>query len=118
MGIIGAAANLGQTFDIISPGINIKKYPCCYYTHAPVDALLYLINEHNISPQDIQHIRCGISQIAAQVLKHPYPANGVEGKFSVPYCLTLALLNNVVKIEDFQDDKVCDATINQYIFTE
>ncbi len=108
-------ANLGRTFDIISPGINIKKYPCCYYTHSSMDALLYLLNEHNLSPKDIQHIRCGLSKIATQVLKHPYPANGMEAKFSLPYCLALILLNNEAKIEDFEDEKVCDTTINQYM---
>jgi len=108
-------ADLGYSFDIISPGINIKKYPCCYYTHAPVDALLHLVSEYNLAPRDIQHIRCGLAKIATQVLEHPNPANGTEGKFSLPYCLTLALLNRDVKIEDFQDEKVCDGTINQYM---
>ena len=98
--------DLGHSFDIITPGINIKKYPCCYFTQSSIDALLFLMDKHRFSPADIRSIRCGLSEIALQVLKHPHPNNGLEAKFSVQYCVALALLNGAVNIEDFEDENV------------
>jgi 2-methylcitrate dehydratase PrpD len=107
--------DLGHTFDIITPGINIKKYPCCYYTHASIDALLFLMGKHQLSPADIRSIRCGLAQIAVQVLNHPHPNNGLEAKFSFQYCVALAVLNGAVRIEDFEDEKVQAETILQFM---
>jgi 2-methylcitrate dehydratase PrpD len=108
-------ADLGRTFDILSPGINIKKYPCCYYTQASIDALLFLMGERKFSPADVRSIRCGLARIAVQVLKHPQPNNGLEAKFSFQYCVALALLNGAVRIEDFEDENVHAETILQFM---
>jgi len=99
-------ADLGQRFDLVSPGINIKKYPCCYYTQTAIDALLHLLDEHGLESNEIEKIRCGLSKIAIQVLEYSEPTNGAEGKFCFPYCLAVALVKRGVQIEDFTDEKI------------
>jgi 2-methylcitrate dehydratase PrpD len=101
-------AGLGRRYDIITPGINIKKYPCCFYTHAAIDALLFIMEKHGLAPQDIETIRCSISSIAYDVLQYGDPTNGTEAKLSMPYCLARALLHKRVSIDDFDDDIVRD----------
>jgi 2-methylcitrate dehydratase PrpD len=108
-------AGLGKDFDIVTPGINIKKYPCCYYTHAAIDVLLFLTDTYGLSPDDIRHIRCGISSIAVDVLKFDRPGNATEARFSMHYCMARALLNHRVLIEDFQDEKVCDEKVRKWM---
>jgi 2-methylcitrate dehydratase PrpD len=106
---------LGKDFDIVTPGINIKKYPCCYYTHAAIDALLFLVEKYRLSLDDVRQIRCGISSIAFDVLKYDQPTNGTEAKFSMPYCMARALLNHQVRIEDFQDEKVFAENVRKWM---
>ncbi|MHC4707901.1 MAG: MmgE/PrpD family protein [Planctomycetota bacterium] len=108
-------AGLGKDFDIETPGMNIKKYPCCYYTHAAIDALLFLVDKHRLSPEDVRQIRCGISTIASDVLKYDTPDNGIEARFSMQYCMARALLGRRVRIEDFQDEKIRDEKVRKWM---
>ncbi len=95
--------DLGESFDIIAPGINIKKYPSCYYTHAAVENTLDLLNAHGIAIEEIEHICCGVSDNAFRVLSHTLPEKGLEGKFSLPYCIAVGIIKKALNIEDFED---------------
>jgi len=106
---------LGRDFDIVKPGMNIKKYPCCYYTHAAIDALIFMIEKYRLSLDDVRKIQCGISSIAFDVLKYDTPANGIEAKFSMPYCMARALLDHQVIIEDFGDERVNNADVRKWM---
>jgi 2-methylcitrate dehydratase PrpD len=106
-------ADLGTSYDIVSPGINIKKYPCCYNTHSAIDGLLKLVEKNGLSPQDIKNIRCGVNELSPGILIHPDPKTGLEAKFSLPYCLAVALVKGNVRIADFEDAKVRDDTIRE-----
>jgi 2-methylcitrate dehydratase PrpD len=108
-------ADLGTSYDIVSPGINIKKYPCCYNTHASIDGLLQLVEKNDLLPQDIKKIRCGVNELSPGILIHPDPKTGLEAKFSLPYCLSVALSKGNVKIEDFADAKIRDDSIREHM---
>src|SRR3954471_13777903 len=49
-------ADWGRPYDIVSPGIGIKKHPCCGSTHSAVDAMLALRTEHSIVPDKVARI--------------------------------------------------------------
>jgi 2-methylcitrate dehydratase PrpD len=108
-------AGLGKDFDIVTPGINIKKYPCCFYTHAAIDALLFLVDTYRLAAEDIRQIRCGISSLASDVLKYDQPVDGTEAKFSLTYCVARALLSHQVRIDDFLDENVRDKKIRPWM---
>ncbi len=38
----------GTPFHIVSPGVAVKKYPCCMLTHRALDAVFELIEKYNI----------------------------------------------------------------------
>ena len=109
------AEGLGTSFDIVSPGINIKKYPCCYQTHAAIDAVLHLVKENGLTPEDVKTIRCGVHEVTPTTLIHPDPVTGLEAKFSLPYCLAVALVTGYVRMKDFQDDSVLRPDIRKHM---
>ncbi|HSQ05766.1 MAG TPA: MmgE/PrpD family protein, partial [Burkholderiales bacterium] len=41
-------AAFGQPWQIVKPGIYVKRWPCCYCNHRPVGGMLQLIKEHQI----------------------------------------------------------------------
>jgi 2-methylcitrate dehydratase PrpD len=49
------------------------------------------------------------------MLIYPDPQTGLEGKFSLEFCLALALTDRVVKLEGFTDSKVKDPQIQNLI---
>jgi 2-methylcitrate dehydratase PrpD len=96
---------LGKEWDFDTPGINIKQYPSCYYTHAAVDLLLELMDSHKIDHAEIESIYCGVSPIAGEVLVNQMPENSLSAKYSIPYCLAVASRFGSLAIYHFTDDR-------------
>ena len=49
----------GKPFDIVSPGIGIKQYPCCGSTHPAIDAMLDLVRSTISKPTRSSASRAG-----------------------------------------------------------
>ncbi len=96
---------LGSEWDFASPGINIKRYPSCYYTHSAVDLLLELMDKKAFDHQDIESIYCAISPIAGEVLSDSVPENGLSAKYHLPYCLAVAAYFGGLDISHFVDNR-------------
>ncbi len=94
--------NWGAPLDIIEPGAAYKLYPCCYSTHAAVEAALNLVREHGpFKADEIERVN---SYTHAQRLPHtdrPQPKTALEAKFSVQYCVARAVLDGHVLMQDF-----------------
>lgn len=100
---------LGTSFSIISPGMEIKPYPSCRFTHRAIDAMLWLVKNYGISAADVDKIECTTGELAYQTLVYSHPTTGLEGKFSMQYCLAAALLDGKVSLEQFTDEKIARA---------
>ncbi|MDD5483364.1 MAG: MmgE/PrpD family protein [Kiritimatiellae bacterium] len=46
--------HLGEKWHILDAAF--KTYPCCKYTHAPLEAFAELADEHRLCPEDVQRI--------------------------------------------------------------
>jgi len=102
---------LGEPFEIYSPGIDIKPYPCCSRALTGIDAILSLIEEHDIKPDKVDRIECGVSYTTPLSLIHPNPKTGLEGQFSMGFCVCVALVDRKVGLEQFRDEKVNDPRV-------
>jgi 2-methylcitrate dehydratase PrpD len=91
-------------FDIVAPGIAIKQYPCCGSTHPAIDAMLWLVERHGLTPDRIERV---ISRTHQRRLRHtnrPQLRSALDAKFSVQYCLARALLDRRVVLSQFEGD--------------
>jgi 2-methylcitrate dehydratase PrpD len=107
--------NLGKPFDIIHPGIRFKKYPCCGSTHPSLAALSHLLEETPFRPEEVEKVECQIHPERIHVLVHPNPQSGLEGKFSLEYCLAVMLFNGRVSMADFSDERVADPKTKSFL---
>ncbi len=107
--------DLGDPLSIISSGVVVKLYPSGALIHPAVDAVLGLMRENHILPEKIAGIRCGTNADLFKILIHPRPKNGLEGKFSIPYCLARACLDGKLGIEDFEDEKVLEPRVQSFL---
>lgn len=105
--------NLGNPFRIISPGLSVKPYPSCRGTHSSIDAMINLVKENSISPEEVETIECRISPLSDGILVYSNPQTGNEGKFSLEFCTAVAFLEKKVNWDHFTDEKVKDPNIRK-----
>ncbi len=102
----GIINELGNPFKIQFPGIYIKQYPSCAGTHSAIDGILNLVGKYKINPDDIKDITCLVHPLNVSMLSYANPKTSFEGKFSMHFCLAIALLDKEVGLEQFTDEKV------------
>lgn len=106
-GGVDAAAippRLGNPYDLVAPGLNVKRYPCCYNTHRAADATLALAAQ--VGASDVQAVRVTVPVGGMLPLIHPRPQTGLEGKFSMEYVVAAGLLDRALGLRTFSDEAV------------
>jgi 2-methylcitrate dehydratase PrpD len=97
---------LGNPYELLATGVAIKQYPCCAFTHRALDGILALVQQHQLSAADVVAVECLVGRPTIEVLIHSRPQTGLEGKFSMQYCLAAALLDKRIGLLSFSDEKV------------
>lgn len=97
---------LGRPFDIEKPGIILKKYPSCAFSHPAVDAALIISQDPAYESSDVERVEGLIHTLADQILIHRRPQTGLEAKFSLEGCVSLALLDGRLNTSSFSDERV------------
>jgi 2-methylcitrate dehydratase PrpD len=97
---------LGVPWEIVSPGIGVKLYPCCYFTHLAIDASLHIRPDIAQHIREIESVRVSVSPGTMMVLRKEPPQTGLEGKFSMEYCVATALADGEVTLDSFADEAV------------
>jgi 2-methylcitrate dehydratase PrpD len=105
------AGRLGNPYFMIEPGISIKPYPSGSLSHPAQDVILDLAKRHDLRPDDIDSIVVGTNSNVPNALIYPMPKTALEGKFSIPFCMAIAIIDRKAGIAQFTDRKVRDAKI-------
>ncbi len=104
----------GEPLEILTDyGLALKPFPACGATHTGIEAALLLHQEIGAAP--IRSVRAGVAEMAFEPLIHVMPNAGLEGKFSLHYCIAAALIDGVVNLATFTDQKVADPKIRALI---
>lgn len=97
---------LGNPYDVVSPGMNVKRYPCCYATHRAADGTLGLVRDHEVASGDVEFVEVIVPPGGLDAVTRDRPRTGLEGKFSMPYVVAAAILDGRVTLETFTDEMV------------
>lgn len=109
-------AGLAAPFEIISPGLSLKRYPCCAANHRHLDVMLYLIQTHKLDAADVLEVICTTGRpITPRELIHHRPKTGLEGKFSLEYNMAVALLDKKVGLEQFTDERASRSDVQELL---
>ncbi len=101
-----ALAKLGNPLALIEIGLWPKRHPCCGSAHRAMDALLDLRQAHGFAAADVASIHVLVGDTNKKNLAYERPTNEREAKFSMQYCLALALLQDRIRMADFSDEAV------------
>jgi 2-methylcitrate dehydratase PrpD len=107
--------NLGKTFVIAGPvGLAIKPYPSCGFTHTAIDCALDL-KQQGVKTEEIVEIELGTSPFDKQLLIHHRPITGLEGKFSLEYCVARTLVSGGVRLNSFSQKAIREPAVQRLI---
>ena len=104
-------AGLGAPHEVVDPGIGVKRYPACASTHQALDATLALAEEHAIDASAVETAECAVHYLAPHQLIYDRAETPLQGKFSMAYCVAVALLDRSVGLAQFTDDRVRRADV-------
>ncbi|CAN7659072.1 MmgE/PrpD family protein [Neorhizobium sp. LjRoot104] len=70
-----------------------KLYACCRHIHAPLDAMLQVIEQNAIDVSTIDLMEVETTNGALRISNRTRPVNIIDVQYSIPYCLALAALS-------------------------
>jgi len=105
---------LGTPWTILDPGISIKPYPSGSLTHPAIDAMLELVTEHDVGPDQVAEIHAAVNRYMPDALLHRAPRDELQAKFSMQYALAMALLDRRAGIAQFSDQRVTSADAQEW----
>jgi 2-methylcitrate dehydratase PrpD len=106
---------LGNPWTYASPGVLIKRFPCGTIQQPAMDEILRLIQQNNIKASDVAMVDVGGDAIDVETLFHHRPTSGLEGKFSMEFCLSILLLDRKATLAQYTDSTVQRADVQDMI---
>ncbi len=95
---------LGFGWEVVN--LSQKYHASCHATHSPLEAALAAVTEENLALEDIAAITVHSSQLALDAAGKKSPQTGLEGKFSIPFCVANALVTGITGTRAFTDEQV------------
>lgn len=106
-------SNLGQTYSIINS--SFKWHASCRHTHASVDGLLLIMEEHRLRAEDIESIVSNTYRSAIEILSRSEKAESVhQSKFSMGFVLAVAAKYGRATVLDFTEAALEDADLRAF----
>ena len=98
--------DIGKNWRLAELGVNVKRYPTCYATHRSIDAMLGLVSQHKLKPDDVREIRVRTGITQRLMLRNSNPQTGLEAKFSIEFAMASALIAGRVSLSELTDEFV------------
>ena len=95
-----------QAHVIETAGVMPKRHPCCGSTHMVVDALLDLKAEHGFGADDVISVDALVGIANYRNLAYTRPADQMQARFSMQYCVARALRQGYLALADFTPEAV------------
>jgi len=107
---------LGDSWRIERCGM--KAYPTEALTHAPISAVLKIVLEHDLKPEEIATVHIRSLARAADILADPTkydPRSKETADHSLPYVIAAAIVDRQVTPLQFEVEKIMDPKIREQL---
>ena len=92
----------------------VKRYPMNTTLHAPVEALLAVMRDHDLRHTDIEQIDAAWQKVEPFLAKHRVDTV-VSAQASLPFALAVAAVRGKVGVDEFTDETVADPVIQELL---
>jgi 2-methylcitrate dehydratase PrpD len=97
---------MGNPYSIVDPGATLKMYPCGCLGQPSMDALLEMVKEYDIAPDNVKEVRLRAGPNILEPLRYQSPVNELEAKFSLQFGLSSILLMGKAGLLEYSDEFV------------
>lgn len=104
--LLGGTPGTVDDAPAVPGGLAIKLYPCCYALQRPIAAVREI---RAALDAGIDRVVVATPRATVQPLIHDRPRTGLEGKFSMPYAIAAAVLDEYPGFGSFSDEAVSRA---------
>jgi 2-methylcitrate dehydratase PrpD len=85
----------------------VKPYPSCRYSHAAIDGILALMQQHGFAADDVEEVEIGLPETGWKIIGTPAdakaaPKSVVDGQFSMPFIAAVALRERGLAWDDYK----------------
>lgn len=94
---------LGKTWRLVQPGIDVKRIPVCLSSHAAVDAVVALVRTNAIPVERIRRIVCDVPPVVVANLVYDCPLTWQEAQFSMPFAIAASLHFGALRLDHLRD---------------
>ena len=97
-------SDLGQVWHLRDAAF--KLYPCCHYIH-PFLELVEDLARQGLTAESVESRAIHVTVEEAPLIAEPWsrrqaPASGYDGKWGLPYCLALRLVDGALDVSSFE----------------
>jgi len=92
----------------------MKSFPIEALSHAPLTAMMKIVKEHDIDPDDVTEIKVEVIARAADILGDPSkyrPTSKETADHSLPYSLAVGLVDGMVTPLQFKQERIDDPAL-------
>ena len=104
-------STLGRPFSIVEPGVSFKPYPCGSLGHPTMDAMLKLVTDSDVKPEQIARVRVRAGSNILNPLRYTTAKTELEAKFCLPFMMSSIALRRRAGIREFTDEFVSSAPV-------
>ena len=104
---------LGNPHTIVDPGVSVKPYPCGVLGHPSMDAMLKLVIDHDIQPEQIRAVKLRAGSNILNPLRYKKAKNELEAKFCLPFMLSSIVIRRKAGVREFTDEFVSSKPVQQ-----
>ena len=108
----GLLGGLGESWIILQRWV--KRYPMNTTLHAPVEALLKIMREHDLKHTDIDQIDAAWQKVEPFLAKQKV-STIVAAQASLPFALAVAAVRGKVTVDEFTEETVNDPEVQGLI---
>lgn len=95
-----------KSWTIVDPGVSIKPYPSGIVTHQSMDAMLKLVLDHDLKPEQVERVRFYAGKNILEPIRYPLARNHLQAKFSMPALLAMIIIKRRASHHEFMDSFV------------
>ena len=97
---------MGNPYALVHPGATFKMYPCGCLGQPSMDAMLDVVLEEDLKPEEVKEIRLRAGPNILEPLRYSEPVTGLQAKFSLNFALASILLRRRAGLREYTTEFV------------
>lgn len=104
----------GDHIELVNPGIQVKRYPCCQEAHSCIGAMTELRERPGFSIDNVEKVICYVAtKKQMSYLQCPEPVTPTEARFSMNFTVAAAMCFGSVTLDHFNSELLASDSFRQ-----